>query len=520
MEKVSPESRREHLTKGPPMSLFTVIGDMIANRRSRRDTLVLRKIAEDHLTTLTGKQVVNGADDVPYGELVLQSGVTAARERAARPFAKRIDGLARQHDSSAGQVVRNERLLTDLPAHEHITTIPGHRPAKLFHLSPDLAGDALPTTAVRVEHDRLDAEIKADREAGEVRHSNGVSKFWKFVAYFLMFVDVLALMMVMIPAENTAIDPQLFQGEESVAHISRMTTAVALSLLGASVMALVAHVFGDVCWARIHRRRKDAEGAGSGGAGTRRGALGSVLADPALVVGAAMLLLVSLVTGVTMYFRLSHSVSMAEENIGSSTGAAIAVMIALMATAGPICVAVVSALAASPEVVRRNVLAAIVSRVDRDETAAVERIDAAQVSMAETLEEADRVMLEAEREVREAGAPAIQAILEMRARYGYAGDLYTPIGSVGGGGDDVVFDTDPLSRPRAVITQMRKDFVVAERNAREPRVTHLDVAGATSPSTSSTTSSSAVDAPPAPPAATVNGQELESPTVEFQSTVR
>lgn len=512
------------------MSLFSTIGDMIADRRSRRDNPVLRAIAEEHFTRLEGRQVVTGPEDVPYGELVLQSGVSKARERAARPFAERIDTLARQHNSSAGEVIRNERLLADLPAREHVVTVPGHHPAKLFHLSPDLAGDALPTTAARTEHDQLDAIIAADREAGAVRHTNGVSKFWKFVAYFLMFVDVLALMMVMIPAENTAIDPQLFTGDESVTHISRMVTAIALSLLGACVMAVVAHIFGDICWGRIHRRLAGSSHPPVASGGRLAWVLRRVFSDPAMIVGWGMLLLVSVVTGMTMYFRISHSVMAAVDSIGSSTGAAIAVMIALMATAGPICVAVVSALSASPEVTRRNALGAILVRADRAETAALERIDAAQVAMSETLEEAGRVMFEAEREVREAGAPATQTILEMRSRYGYAGDLYTSIGSVAHADGSEVFDTDPLSRPRAVIDGMRAGFVVAGRDAREPRVTYREaygadigyVAGSTDATDPPASAGSAESADPTstPHTRTVNGQELAAPAVEFQNVVR
>lgn len=515
------------------MSVFTMIGDMIAERRTRRDTLSLRKIAEGHFERLSGEQVVHGPEQVPYGELVIQSGVSEARERAARPFSSVIDELARQHGASHGEVVVHSRRLADLPAREHVVTVNGHHPSKVFHQSPDLGGDSVPTRAARTEHDRLDAKIATERAAGAVRHTNGVSTWWKVVAYFLMFVDVLALLMVMIPAENTSIDPANFTGPDAVMHVSRMITALSLSLLGAGVLALLAHTVGDLTWARAHRARVRAEESGPVSTERHTGLLRKVVADPALVTGWAALLLVSLVTGGTMYFRLSHSVSMAVESIGSSTGTAIAVMIAIMATAGPICVAVVSALAPSPEVLRRNALGAILAKVEREEVAARERIDAAQVAIANTLKEADRTLWEAEREVKKAGAPAAQMILEMRSKYGYAGDLHSAIGSVDSSEDTTVFDTDPLSRPRAVIEAMRSDFAIGDREVRAPRRTHRDATGTgtSAPVEGEEGHTSAPESEPEPetvdepaPAATdylsANGSDVDGSAVEFQTVIR
>lgn len=474
-----------------------------AQRKARRavgDDGVLFKVAEEQAERL-GKdraQAGDGRDDAGQRlfqhEVLLTSGVVHARNAAVRPYMRALDGLAEGHRrqvDAAGMAVAQVGLLE---ARENVVTVrePGRfRREDVFADSPDLAGDAHPLPALREEHDRLVEQIKSDTERGETRHRAGLARWMKLATFFLVFVDVAAMAMILIPAENTTIDPAAYQGEGLMTNLPRLITALALALLVAAATTVIAHWVGGRTWKVINTPRpadadedaettevEDAPPAGRlRAAGARVWAV--AMCHPVLAAGWVAVLGLAGATGLTMTARLGHSVAQAAGNIGPLAGALVAFLVGIAATLAPVAVAFVTAEEPSPEVLRRNALAKVIAGIDRQIEAQHQAYTAATLGMAGVVEQACRRYLDAEEADREANLPAAQSIQMLRTKYGYAGEFYTAlqvarrVEDTGDGAVDTereqdpveqvrarivagapLFDSEPLARARAVIDQM------------------------------------------------------------------
>ncbi|QGW23500.1 hypothetical protein GJR88_00683 [Dietzia sp. DQ12-45-1b] len=428
-------------------------------------------------------------------EALLHSGVMEARSAAVAPHVSSLDALSeqhRRHADGAQTAVANVGLWQSRENIVTVTTpkrITRHKP---FSQSPDLSGDTLPAPALRAKHDALGAKIDEDLKQGQVRHRSGVPGWMKWAVFLLVFVDVLAIAMILIPVENTTLDPTAYEDGEWVVQLPRLLTACALSLLVAGAIAVWAHLVGEMTWAAINtatslpddgaktsaQQNQDADESSPTTSQSVLAPLWAAASDnPMLVVGWAGVVGMSVLTAVTMFARLGHAVTQ-ETGVGTAAGVCIAVLVGAMAAAAPVCVALVNSRGPSPEVLRRNALAQAIAEIDRRVENEHRTYTAETQAMAAVLEQACRRYLVAEDADRRAALPATQAILRLRTEHGYAGERYsvlqvaprtdtsTQAQTVGGEQDLVergrsqiaaavpLFDSEPLARCRHLIDQM------------------------------------------------------------------
>ncbi|OAK52983.1 hypothetical protein [Rhodococcoides kyotonense] len=392
---------------------------------------------------------VPGHDDEGLQQLeaLLGSGVTEARSAAVAPHVASLNDLAeqhRRHGDAAQAAAENVELLQSREMVVTVATPKRTKRHETFAQSPDLSGDTRPVPALRSEHEALSSRIDQDLKRGQGgRHRSGVLRWMKIAAFLLVFVDVLAIAMILIPVENTTLDPEAYADGGWIIQLPRLLTAFALSALVAGAIAVWSHLVGEMTWAAINTPAFEPDGGATTSASENPDEETSqdvsaqsselpvverlksvVVAHPVLALGWVGVLGMSVLTGVTMCARLGHAVTNAV-GVGTAAGVCLAALIGAMAAAAPVCVAVVNSRGPSPEVLRRNALAQAIAEIDRQVESAHQKYTAETLAMESVLDKAYRKFLDAEDADRRAALPAAQAILRLRTEYGYAGDQYS-----------------------------------------------------------------------------------------------
>lgn len=443
------------------MSWFSTVADWVTGRRDERRREPLLDVNRQQLERVRSGESMErlvGDDNVPtYGEAAVFSGVLDAAEKAATPFADRIDALASRQESRHGTIASARAELRGIGRRHHLVGTHSRRGGH-HHGDPEGSGDSVSVADAESELGILKDFLATEKSLGARRHMNAVPTWVGAMAVTVLFIDVLALFALTSGLENASFLPADWR-RDPVDSAIRAVTAMGFAALAASVLALLAHFVGELQWQFIHRRGTDATTPGATG-GSHSDASPRRLSRASDTVRAALMPLswigligFASVMGLTMYLR----VQMAAE--ASSKYAAIALpvgaLIALAAVVAPVVVALASALKPSPEVRRRDALAVIVAGAEEDRQRLSAIIQAETTAAESLLEQAERQRAAADRAVRRAVLPATQAVISDRARFGYAGEQHTPFDVVGDGTRPGLFDLDPVARMESTLATMR-----------------------------------------------------------------
>lgn len=428
------------------MSWYSGVVRWRETRRARRTT--------NHLIEVAATQADNNPDmrvdaDHPLtvGEGLILSGVKQAVHRAIAPHAKRIESLqaTQERELDAATAARAEQAA--LETREHVVGGSGRVGARRRAELPEQLGDAITTRAARTEHERIAGEIDADVAAGRRRHLNGVSRRWMAVTHLLLFVDVLALFVLMARVESVGFTAVSWQ-KDAPGQAIKLVTALGFAALGALMLALTGHRVGSLLWQWVHRGPASTENP----AGHKERRTRMLLTEPRLLLWGVVLVGVSALTGLTIAMRI---LAAAEGTSFAHLVPVVALMIGVAGGLAPILVAVTTAQRPSPEVVRRDALAGIVAAVHRRHEELDSQISARETAAERQAEDAGRVLAAARRDADLAALPAEQAVKELRARFGYAGhhDRRVPVFTVVDGSSDS--GLDDLARIETTVAAMR-----------------------------------------------------------------
>lgn len=442
--------------------------NLIASARCQLERLVV-----DGVPTGTSTSV---EPPLYIGEATILSGVKSEVDRITDDYAEQIASLSGKRHRELTEVRRARTVIAELPGREHIVRpTGGGRRRKTPNI--EIYGDSVTSQAAETEHDAIDEGIEADAAAGSRRHLHEKSPLWFRLAMGGIFFDVLAMLVVTIGVENASLSAEAWT-RDPVLQSQKMATAIAFALIGALAAAFISHLTADRTWSWIHRAanldliRKQAKGTSADdnrseaesaadtgvvakGADTDRN--GSrwplvVRLPLPLLLGWAALVGIATVIGTMIALRLVRAAH--EADLPNIVTIPVAIVFGVAAAAMPLAVALFGAFGASPEVLRRNALAAIISAVRAERESLEKKITDHEMRAAEYLAEAKRVREHAERAIQQAMLPATQMILRLRAEYGHAGEVYTAITLPRRGERSELFDLDAMGRLDTLLTQM------------------------------------------------------------------
>jgi hypothetical protein len=368
------------------------------------------------------------------GDGLLITGVLAAITLVVSAARRTMAQLVRDHDRAINAITSLRLQLTQLPDRLHIVLPAGPgRPDEIDSVeapggkSPrggggllrrvkvrkrhglDIFGDAITTSAAKVEHDALGERIGDDAAGGITRHRHHVATGWHWAVRALLFFDVLALMTLTLKLENVSTDLSAWQ-EQTFDQAQRLATATAFALFAALTVGVFAHLVGGLTYRHIHRAT-DIEGRPT--------------SWRYLIGGWSLLGGLSILMGVTIFVRLHHEAS--ATNSGGSVGTCVALLIGICGILAPPAVALVEAMDSSPEVQRRSALARIVHGANHDEQLLGRSIDGHHRALSAIVTEAELLIEETTCAVDHERLVAHQAILTLRTEYGRTGEYVASI---------------------------------------------------------------------------------------------
>lgn len=380
--------------------------------------------------------VIDG--DLLAGEAELLSLTSQATAAVESRHGKQLNKIADGKAAIAEQNTVLRAAIDRMDRNEHIVST-GHGGAAV-------SGDRRTLPQMRAEHDELGARIAADEEAGITRHSHSVKRVWRRIANGILLIDVVALFMLMLTIENTSFGALI---KNPGANTAKFITAAGFSLLGALVLAAFAHQVGQSAWRRIHRRDN---GSASDDQPKRKV---HNIADNAVILGVATVVTIALAAVVAA--SIFHRIGIAA---GTSAAAPLApwigVAIGIAATVAPLIVASVEAMAPSPEVARRNALAARIAAEDKRKQSLEETLTGNHQRLSNLDVEADRTLAHADRDLQDAMLPATQLILKLRTEFGHAGETFQAVRLPSPSGAPVAIGWENLDRLRKIVVPTEK----------------------------------------------------------------
>jgi len=367
------------------------------------------------------------------GDGLLITGVLAAIALVVSAARRTMAQLVRDHDRSINAITSLRLQVAQLPERLHIVLpaaagkpdeidsveAPGGKSRRGGGLlrrikvrkrhGLDIFGDAITTSAAKVEHDELGERINDDAAQGVTRHRHHVATGWQWAVRALLFFDVLALMTLTLKLENVSTDLAAWQ-EQTFDQAQRLATAIAFALFAALTVGVFAHLVGGHTYRHIHRAT-DIEGRPT--------------SWRYLIGGWSLLGGLSILMGVTIFVRLHHEAS--ATNSGGSVGTCVALLIGICGILAPPAVALVEAMDSSPEVQRRSALARIVHGANHDEQMLSRSIDGHHRALSAIVTEAELLIEETTCAVDHERLAAHQAILTLRTEYGHTGEYVASI---------------------------------------------------------------------------------------------